>query len=150
MKIQHQPQLSNAQIKVQFHMVIITLLLLFWIDSVQATTGARSPYQRYTPTIEVYPQNFAIAEDQLGNVYVGNSDGLLQYDGNRWSLTAMPNGDIVRSLSSAPNNRIYVGGSMNLVTLKLTEQENCNTPIWLDCSSHLWTVNCSPTSGILL
>jgi diguanylate cyclase (GGDEF)-like protein len=84
--------------------------MAFWICDVLAVAGARPPYQRFVPEIEVYPQNFAVAEDQHGNVYIGNSDGVLLFDGKRWSLTSLPNGDIVRSLASANNNRIYVGG----------------------------------------
>lgn len=68
------------------------------------------PYQRHVPDIDVYPQNFAIAQDTRGIVYVGNSDGVLEFDGERWSLLRLPNREIVRSLAMAGDGRVYVGG----------------------------------------
>ena len=72
---------------------------------------AQPPLVRFSPTIDVYPQNFAITADRLNHVYVGNADGILIFDGESWQLTELPNKEIVRSLDyDRENDRVYVGG----------------------------------------
>ncbi len=68
------------------------------------------PYVSYTTALNVYPQNFAITQDSRGIVYVGNSNGVLEFDGERWLLIALDNREVVRSLAVANDDRIYVGG----------------------------------------
>lgn len=67
------------------------------------------PFSRFAPDLDVFPQNFAITRDADGLVYVGNADGVLEFDGERWSLLRLPNRDLVRSLASV-GRRVYVGG----------------------------------------
>lgn len=110
MKNRQSIQQAHPEYAARLVVPIIAFLILFWVHAAFAVNGARPPYQRFSPSIEVYPQNFSVAEDQLGNVYIGSADGVLLFDGKRWSLTPMPNRDIVRSLSSSDDGRIYVGG----------------------------------------
>ena len=56
------------------------------------------------------PQNFAVAQDSTGIVYVANGSGVLEFDGERWQLITMPNQDTARSLAIDANDRVYVGG----------------------------------------
>ncbi len=65
---------------------------------------------RFKPDLEVFPQNFAIAQDATATVYVANADGVLIFDGARWSQVLMPNNDMVRTLAWDGMQRIYVGG----------------------------------------
>lgn len=67
------------------------------------------PVERHEPSLDVYPQNFAIARDDRGILYVGNTNGLLQFDGERWKLLRLPNHELVRSLH-VKGRRVYVGG----------------------------------------
>lgn len=68
------------------------------------------PYHRHAVDLDVYPQNFAIAQDAHGIVYLGNADGVLEFDGEHWTLLRLPNREIVRSLAMAEDGRVYVGG----------------------------------------
>jgi ligand-binding sensor domain-containing protein len=57
-----------------------------------------------------HPKNLAIVQDKGGIMYFGNGDGLLQFDGVKWSLMRIPNKSAVISLCTDPDsNRIYVG-----------------------------------------
>ena len=57
-------------------------------------------------------QNWAMAQDIRGRVYVANRDGLLRYDGSRWRLFRLPNFTTVRCVAIDPErDRIHVGGS---------------------------------------
>jgi len=69
------------------------------------------------PYIENYPksvyasgnQNWSIAKDKNGIMYFGNAEGLLTFDGRYWQKYKMPNRQIVRSVATDNNGRIYTG-----------------------------------------
>jgi DNA-binding CsgD family transcriptional regulator len=54
-------------------------------------------------------QNWDIAQDKRGLLYIANNFGLLEYDGNRWELYRVRNGTKVRSVALDGRGRIYVG-----------------------------------------
>ncbi|MFW5955105.1 MAG: histidine kinase dimerization/phospho-acceptor domain-containing protein, partial [Rhodothermales bacterium] len=56
-----------------------------------------------------YPQNWAVVQDHAGIIYVGNTDGVLRFDGAHWSLIPVTNGTTVRSLSVSDDGTVYVG-----------------------------------------
>lgn len=53
-------------------------------------------------------QNWACAQGKNGEMYFGNSQGLLVFDGYRWTLYKVPGNHIVRSVF-VKEDRIYVG-----------------------------------------
>ena len=72
----------------------------------------------YSPVIIYYPrneyhsksQNWSVVSDKKGNIYFGNNDGLLEYDGFNWKMHKHPNTVNTRSLYyDAENDRIYSG-----------------------------------------
>jgi diguanylate cyclase (GGDEF)-like protein len=68
----------------------------------------KPPIDRFDITLPVFPRHFAIDQTDDGLVYVGSADGMLVFDGERWSLLPT-NGQIVRSLA-VDGTRVYVGG----------------------------------------
>ncbi len=88
----------------------LALLLITIVPTLHGQLPDGQPYiAGFEPDLDVYPQNFSIASDNSGNVYVGNADGVLIYDGDTWHFTSV-NGDLVRSLAYDNSNRVYVGG----------------------------------------
>lgn len=59
-------------------------------------------------------QNWDIQQDKNGIIYVANNEGLLSYNGRSWTLYALPNKTIVRSVEIGADNKIYVGGQDEL------------------------------------
>ncbi|WP_185154323.1 triple tyrosine motif-containing protein [Fulvivirga sp. M361] len=55
-------------------------------------------------------QNWDIAQDKKGYIYVANNFGLLEYDGNNWKKYLIENNTRVRSVFVDSDNRIYIGG----------------------------------------
>ncbi|MGF1636269.1 MAG: triple tyrosine motif-containing protein [Cyclobacteriaceae bacterium] len=53
-------------------------------------------------------KNWSVVQDEQGYIYVGNDQGLLEYDGSRWGLFQLPNKLAARALATH-NDRIYVG-----------------------------------------
>ena len=93
---------------------LILLLLLAVATAancaVAATLQGAPLMRRYLPQdYDAPPQHWAIATDADGRLYVGNSAGVLRYDGDRWDLTPLPGADPVRKVVAGADGRIYVG-----------------------------------------
>ncbi len=57
------------------------------------------------------PQNWSIVQDSIGRVYVGNRDGMLRFDGQRWQIFYLKNYTTVRSIMyDKRTQRVYASG----------------------------------------
>ncbi len=64
-------------------------------------------------------QNWAVVQDARGVMFFGNTQGLLEYDGARWThIPLARQGSLVRSLAVDPNGTVYVGGQNEFGFLK--------------------------------
>ncbi|PWA06753.1 helix-turn-helix and ligand-binding sensor domain-containing protein [Flavobacterium laiguense] len=54
-------------------------------------------------------QNWDIDQDINGNLYFGNNDGLLQFDGSAWNKYKPKNSNAIKCLKVDPSGKIYVG-----------------------------------------
>jgi serine phosphatase RsbU (regulator of sigma subunit)/ligand-binding sensor domain-containing protein len=63
-----------------------------------------------TDDYHAHDQNWAIDQDRRGVLYVGNSSGLLEFDGVTWRLMELPNKSAVRSVKLGQDGIMYVGG----------------------------------------
>ncbi|MBL8521622.1 MAG: diguanylate cyclase [Betaproteobacteria bacterium] len=75
-----------------------------------AVMAGTPPIERFSPTIDIYPQHFCVQQDSTGRVLICSTDGLVEFDSERWRLNRMPNGEIVRSLAVGRQDTVYVGG----------------------------------------
>ncbi|MCP5051951.1 MAG: response regulator, partial [bacterium] len=66
-------------------------------------------------------QNFSILQDKDGVIYVGNQEGLLQYDGLSWRVLEIPN-SYVLSLAKDNSGTIFAGGNKEFGFLKADSQ----------------------------
>lgn len=95
-------------------LLILTTMIFYWATSVVATPIELFRYA--SPIVQHFAkkdykggnQNWSMAQDNNGFVYVGNSNGLLQFDGIRWKKYVLPGASIVRVVF-ADGNRIYTG-----------------------------------------
>jgi hypothetical protein len=44
-------------------------------------------------------QNWNIVDDEQGNIYLANNNGILRFDGEDWEIFSVSNNSIVRSLA---------------------------------------------------
>src|SRR3982751_151273 len=63
-------------------------------------------FQEYKASL----QNWSIAQDSNGIIYVGNSSGILEYDGTSWRHIKTPGATPIKSVVKDSKGRIYVGG----------------------------------------
>ena len=91
-------------------LIVVLTLALCAMSTSASLPPAKPPITEFRPDLDVYPQNFAITTDNASRIFIGNSDGVLIYDGEYWDLVPTINGHIVRSLAYDGSDRIYVGG----------------------------------------
>jgi serine phosphatase RsbU (regulator of sigma subunit) len=91
-------------------MHFIIIFFLFFSCSLKAQNGLL-PINNFGP--KQYgmhsSSNWCIAQDQLGLMYFGNANGVLQYDGINWRFISVKYGTYVRTMKADNNGRIYVG-----------------------------------------
>lgn len=61
-----------------------------------------------------HAQNLCITQDKRGIMYFGNNSGVLQYDGNYWSLIDISAGKSVTQLAVDSSGVVYVGADEDL------------------------------------
>lgn len=65
--------------------------------------------QRYTAKdFNASPQNFSIATDKRGQLFVGNPEGVLIFDGTAWELIELPAKQVARDIIRARDDKMYV------------------------------------------
>ena len=71
-----------------------------------------------------HDQNWSVAQDSQGILYVANTVGLLEYDGVSWRLLETPNKSVVRVVFLGKDGRLYVGakGFLGYLTRDLVGQ----------------------------
>ncbi len=85
------------------------ILLFAIIISISCFAQELSPIQNYAPNdYAAGNQNWAISQSQAKYMYIGNNEGLLEFNGNKWRLYPSPNNTIIRSVNVI-NDRIYTG-----------------------------------------
>lgn len=94
------------------HLLLLTFGIIFCAEAYASYPLVRNfPKSLHTGGT----QTWEISSDSLGRMYFGNNNGLLEFDGNRWSLYRLPNWSTVRSFlsdaSPSGGRRIYAGGS---------------------------------------
>lgn len=110
------------------------VLIVLWLCGVSSNVIFAQELFRYgTPFIKHFTkkeyragnQNWSITQDEHGFIYVGNSTGLLEFDGFRWTRYELPSDDIVRAVFAA-DGRIYSGALGELGYWEKDENFNLN------------------------
>ena len=83
-----------------------TYFLIFFI-SFSVNSQLFSPIQSFSPDqYNAANQNWDITQSDENDIFFANNDGLLKYNGSRWTTYLSTNGSIVRSIK-AVKNRVY-------------------------------------------
>jgi len=64
-------------------------------------------------------QTWSIEEGNNGMMYFANNDGLLEFDGSKWKIYALPNNSILRSIKLGKDGILYAGGVNEIGYFKL-------------------------------
>ena len=75
----------------------------------QSEKGIYIHRQYMTSEYDGHTQSWAVTEDDNGLIYIGNGNGLLEYDGVEWKMIEVAGGQVALSLALGKNNKLYVG-----------------------------------------
>ncbi|MBN2668056.1 MAG: SpoIIE family protein phosphatase [Bacteroidales bacterium] len=100
-------------------LIILFITFIYHAEAQTISNKGKLFHEKYS--VKNYlesPQNWAAISDCRGIMYFGNSNGVLQYDGDKWRSIQMTNHAVVRSFAKDNNCNIYVGGSREFGELK--------------------------------
>lgn len=121
--------------KKNYSLLLVFFLVQFLFSQVQRYH--HYPIQNFTPrqygSLQS-PQNLCITQSKEGLIYVGNANGVLEYDGVTWNFIPVMNGQYVYSLATDENNLLYAGGYGNF---GLFQREKNGKLIYLSLSDSL-------------
>ena len=125
---------------------LVFVFLLSFVISTHVQAQAIPTAEHYTIyDYHAHPQNWAVVQDDIGRVYVANTKGVLEYDGNTWKLIELPNLASVTALTKGKDGKVYVGAASEIGYLdsdsignkiyvslldKMTEQDKKFSTIW--------------------
>lgn len=97
----------------QSYKYFLTLLLSCLLNIFNASSQGFAGVNNFSKdSYSAGAQNWVARQDDLGKLYIGNRDGMLQFDGLRWHIYYLPNYTTVRALSfDSDTKRIYAAGS---------------------------------------
>lgn len=85
-------------------------LTLFNLAIISATAQETPRVINFTKDqYQAYNQNWSIAQTPDLSMFFANSAGLLQFDGSVWRTYPLPNRQVIRSIASDGNGRIFTG-----------------------------------------
>ncbi|SMO40666.1 Y_Y_Y domain-containing protein [Saccharicrinis carchari] len=88
---------------------IILFCISLWLGNNTIFGQELPPIQRFTPMdYDGENQNWKISQAPDKFIYVANNEGLLEYNGAKWTMYPSPNNTIIRAVK-AVNNKIYTG-----------------------------------------
>lgn len=97
--------------RLRIFVVLVFLSLISFVSFPQQNTIGIPRITNYDyEKTNIGAQSWMISQDKSGITYFANSDGLVTYNGSQWNLYPLPNKTLVRSLTIAPDGKIYVGG----------------------------------------
>jgi hypothetical protein len=99
-------------VKVRFAIqTMLSWLILVFSAHLAGAQLPGLPFVRNFLTVEYKAgiQNWDIAQDKRGLLYIANNFGLLEYDGHHWKTYGVKSGTKIRSVAIDKRGRIYVG-----------------------------------------
>ncbi len=67
-------------------------------------------------------QNWSIVDDEQGNIYVANNNGILRFDGEDWETFTSSNNSVVRSIAYGADKKLYVGAYNEIGVLERSDK----------------------------
>lgn len=119
---------------------VYLLILAVWVIHLVPSIAQQFPHglpeiKNFTSKdYQWHPKNFQIIQGANGLIYVGNSYGILEYDGKMWRQISLPNGLDGHSLNVAKDGQVLVGTNGEFGILS---HESIGTTYYQSLSSEL-------------
>jgi diguanylate cyclase (GGDEF)-like protein len=101
------PSQLRARLRAALLLFLLCLPMLAWA---QEALRGMPLLRRFSPEdYNATPSHWSLATDKEGRLFVGNSEGVLRYDGETWSLIELPGRQLGRDVVKGEDEQIYVG-----------------------------------------
>lgn len=105
----------------KYLLVILFSFVCFLGKSQIKSIGVPTIYNYSRHDYNASTQNWTIIQDKRGVLYVGNNDGVLEFDGINWKKITITNSSVIRSLATDKEGNIYVGAFNEFGRLEVTD-----------------------------
>ena len=95
---------------VKYYLCIILVLVSYRTISQVKHIGIPNTLNFHPSEINIGTQTWMIDFSKEGMAYFANNDGVVEFDGKRWSKYPLPGNIIVRCVMASSDGRIYAGG----------------------------------------
>lgn len=93
-----------------YFLLVISLITMPRFADGQFTESGQYPVYNFSPNeYNALSQNWCAVQDQRGIMYFGNNQGVLEYDGENWTLIPPVDGTPIKSMAIDKNNRVFFG-----------------------------------------
>ncbi|MCK4920950.1 MAG: SpoIIE family protein phosphatase [Bacteroidales bacterium] len=91
-------------------LLVISLITMPRYVVAQFAESGQYPIYNFSPNeYNALGQNWCAVQDQRGIMYFGNNQGVLEYDGENWTLIPPVDGAPIKSMAIDKNNRVFFG-----------------------------------------
>ncbi|MFZ1292113.1 MAG: ATP-binding protein [Melioribacteraceae bacterium] len=103
--------IDNFNKSLKFKKILISILFISIAGEAQTINETGKPFlTNWSPKdYDAHSQNWAIIQDSRGIMYIGNSSGVLEFDGVSWRLLDYGEKSFIRSLAIDKSDRLFVG-----------------------------------------
>jgi len=105
----------------RYFLFLIVLFHTFWGIS-QNTIGLPQIINYTKNDFKAGTQTWDIEQDNNGQMYFANNEGLITFDGTYWKTLPLPNKTIMRSIAIGKNGVVYAGGQGEMGYFSANEQ----------------------------
>ena len=94
-------------------------------------------FEQYTQAnygLAAHAQNWSVTQDGRGIIYIGNSAGVLEFDGTSWRRIPVREGAVVHTIVQGHDGAIYVGANNELGYLS---HDTTATPRYISLLGHI-------------
>ena len=90
--------------------LIIALFLCIAVKAQFTLTGTPQIVNFTKNTYGADSRNWSVAQNNDGILFFGNGEGLLSFNGAKWTINKLPDNQTVRAVAVDNNGRIFTGG----------------------------------------
>ncbi len=114
--------INIGSLQLSIIIVVVYLFISFEVSSQNIEIGKPFTKTYSNKDYNSNRTNWCITQDSRGVLYVGNQNGLLEFDGNSWRKIEVPNSEVVRTMNIADDGTIYLCAANDFGYLETTSE----------------------------
>lgn len=110
---------KHCLVKVHYLLLMHLFIQYLFTGNINAQSTGKPVVKSFQASdYQAHPQNYCAIQDHKGVLYIGNNDGLLEFDGWHWRLIKTSNESGIRCLCVDPRGMVFAGANNDFGYLK--------------------------------